>query len=111
MSRSQQLPEIICKASVAQAQKYQESKMDSWDVKIQLDPPYNWARYRNHVFGPGDKVAGKVVSSPRSDESIDSIYIEFKGKCKTQHGHGKGEQKYEHQMFLLIETLFKGPYK
>lgn len=82
--------------------------MGSWDVKINLDPPYNRVHYRNHAFGPGDKVAGKVVFSPKSDESIDSIYIEFKGKCKTQHGRGKDERKYERQMFVMKEYFVQG---
>jgi hypothetical protein len=83
----------------------------AYDLKIHLDEPYNRAQYRNHVFGPGDKISGKVVFSPKSDEDVESIYIEFKGKCKTQHGRGDDERKYECEMFRLYEKLFKGPYK
>ena len=85
--------------------------MGSSALKVHLDTPYSRTSYHTHVFGPGDKVAGKVVFSPESDESIESIYVEFRGKCETKISHGNDSQIYERQMFRLTETLFQGPYK
>lgn len=79
--------------------------------RIFLHQPYKRGNSKAHVFKPGDRVAGKVVLSLLNDEKIDSVFIEFKGKCHTQHGRGRDEHLHEIQMFSLRKTLFQGPFK
>ena len=87
----------------------------SWsDLRVELDPPYSRANYKAHIFGPGYRIAGKMVFSTKKDEKIDSIIIQFKGKCINRHGEGLEERRqemYELDMFALQETLFQGPFK
>lgn len=80
-------------------------------LKIVLDPPYDRSNFKARLFIPGDKVSGKVVLDLKSDEKIDSIYVELKGKFRIQSGRGQDDRSYDVEMLGQRKTLFQGPFK
>jgi hypothetical protein len=83
----------------------------AYDLKIRLSSPYDRGLHGRYTFGPNETVSGKVVFSPKSEETVESISVEFKGKVKTRHGSDKNQHSYEDVLFFHTQNLFKGPYK
>jgi hypothetical protein len=67
------------------------------------------------LFIPGDRVAGKVVLTLTEDENVESVVIDFKGKCQTKivtdNGQNRRTYTYECVFFAQQRVLFKGPFK
>ena len=80
-------------------------------LKVVLDPPYERSNPKAQVFSPGDKVSGKAVLDLKTEEKVDSICAEFKGKFKVQSGRGQDARSYEFEMFIQKKKLFQGPFK
>lgn len=80
-------------------------------VKVQFDPPYQRALFRQHLFTPGDRVSGKVLFNLKEDENIDQIFIKFKGTCAVRDGGWDDELVHAQILFEYTKALFKGQFK
>ena len=89
--------------------------MRSENLQIHLDQPYSRQFPSAHLFAPDDRILGNVIFSHSSDENVDSIAIEFKGKLRTSTRVGAGDNRrtiyYHFMLFRVRLVLFRGPFK
>lgn len=84
------------------------------NISISLDGYIHKGTGDFPTYVPGQRVSGKVHFLLQAQKDIESIVIEFEGKCYTRVKRTNGNNTTYHSetidLFRFSQTLFRGPY-